>query len=795
MKNRIIPLFFAMLLLFLLPSCNETTDTDAVRSGVYAPSLTYALPDGWCFDSIPTLAYDASSDTITVDVHRDLAPLEDGFVPSEYTTATLQPDGTLLGIAGFPAYSASVAMPQSAFPSQLSGGLIQKTYALNGDTAVLETLYTPHAVDLRISLYDQNSSLLCSVSPADAFDYDLTRDIGAMEHGGEHFAVLDVTRLCRNDGVALLCVLTTEGMAAYTLEGQLAWTLTKGTPTAMVVITQTASTMYGGGEGSHDPDALLDTLLLLCEERGKQTLSVIDTVTGAYGDTVTLPATLTEQTYSVRMLAGVGYDLYVRNNRGLYGLTLKTVDGVMTADTTLLCDWAKSDIAPSDITALSVIDTDHLLLALHDADADFSTLSHYVYIKPEDVVQKEEIVLAKLCDVYNLQFAVRDFNRTSDTHRIVIRDYTDIADPETRKLRLDTDIAAGDIPDLYLFPGGQEGIFSNEAMLSSYENTGVFCDLTALLQEDASFAYDELLSVVTTPFQNDAGIQYRFPLSYSIRAYVGHASDFPDIPTVEEICAVLDDLPEGVTADRNYYALHRYLIDAALAASYDEARAVCTFDDGRMEALLTALAAWENAPMFPEDGAPLTELFKAGKLCLYRAALNTPIALKKLPMELGDGAVIIGTPNDDGTLCAELDVYAYLTVSAVSEYKIQAANFLSVYLSVNTNARADNKYFTQADIDAYFDKYADQTFIENGERSGVVHDRYASDYPGIHYKLSEDDCAAYEDFLASVTRRAYVNPAISDIFWEEYSAPGNKSIRDMLDVVQSRCEIYLSERN
>ncbi len=799
MTRRIYALMLTVITMCLLLSCSENREQAEERSGVFAPSHTYTLPDDWCFDALPALSYDTDTDTVTVDIHRDLAPLADGFVPSEYTTATLRSDGTLLGIAGFPAYTASVTAQKSEYPSQLPGGMMQNTYAFSNGAAVVEVLRTEHEVALLLTVYDKNAAPLFSVSPADAFDYDLSRDIGAAERGGAHFYVTDVKRLRRNDGVELSCVLTSEGLAAYTLDGQLAWTLTKGTPTATVVITQTASEMYSSGgtdSGSSDPDALLDTLLVLCEERGAQTLFVVDTTTGTYGDPVTLPASLTENVSGVRMLTGAGYDLYVQNSRGFFGLTFRTTNGVMGAEATLLCDWALSELAPSDIAALAVIDADHFLVSLYDtlADEDFSELYQYVYIRPQDVKHKDEIVLAKLYNDFNLQFAVREFNRNSDTHRIVIRDYTDISDPETRKLHLDTDIAAGDIPDLYLFPGGQEGIFSHEKMLSDYENTGVFCDLTALLKEDSDFAYDALLSVVTKPFQSAGDIQYRFPLSYTLYAYVGHVSDFPQIPTLEEMCAVLDRLPDGVCADRSYASLRRYLIDAALAASYDTVGGICSFDDGRREAVLTALAAWEHAPIFPESDAPLKDLFKDGRLCLYRTQLQSLNALKTLPMELGEDAVLIGAPNGEGTLCAELDVHAYLSVSAASEHKAAAADFLCAYFDVNSAAVPGNCYLTQADLDAYMAYYADQTFIENGDRSGVVHDRFAGEHPGFHYKLTADDRAAFAELLASISHRLYVNPAISDIFWEEYDARGSKSIGEMLAVVQSRCEIYLSER-
>ncbi len=782
------------LCLICCTSCTQDVPMTETRSLVYTKECDYALPNGWQVQSLPDLSYDAHTDTISVSVYRDLEPLDDGFVPSEYETATLSHDGTLLSLTGHPEYGTASAA-KSDYPPQLAGGIVQRVYPFNDRTVwddcavTVEHLYTEHDAELRLTLFDANANLLFSVCPADAFDYDLSRDIGAVTVGGDFFSVRDVLLVKRNDGTPIFCVLTTEGIVGYDTAGGILFTASNGNPTALIAIRTDANT---GERIQNDPNAHFDTVFVLDETRGKQSLSVLDTMTGVLGDTVTLPSALTETTVGLRMYTGAGYDLYVKNMRGLYGVTLSREDAGFTASATMLADWALCDLASSDIDALAVINEDHFLVAMGDslADENFSTLYRYAYVKPENVVPKQEIIVAKMTDDFNLQYAVRDFNKTSDTHKIVVRDYTEYPDADVRKRALDTDIASGKIPDIYIFPG-----YIEELQIIAYENTGLFCDLTSLLQTTADFPYAELLSHVTKPFQHTDGTQYRFPLAFNLTFTVGHASDFASTPTTEELLTFLESLPAARYATTRLSELRDLLIETALSESFDEERGTCSFDDGRLERVLTVYDALEEHMTYPDEDAPIEDLFKAGVLALYNLPILSAQMRKTLSMQLGEDAIILGAPNDTGDLIADMGVHTFFCVSSASEHPTEVVRFLRLYLAANTDGAPDNLPILEEDIDAFLRYYEDQTFIQNGDQSGVVYDRNAVGMPGFHYKLTKEDGDTFKALCNRVTKRCGVPSPVTELFYEEFYSRENKTYAEMLEIVQSRAEIYLTERN
>ena len=392
--------------LLLITSCNhkpvgvEPDNTN--RSAVFS-SEAIAMPEEWTVTNFPKLTYDGSS--LSVDVYREIDADNDGngWPDIEETSAYFSADGAFLSVGNNDITDTSAA----AFDARHDGRIVNTCSLNSGETLVYETLYTDYEVGCYVHLYDEKDAYITTFYPADAFGYELHRDVNSLS--GDVFTV---TTMLSVPGVgenvpARYGILTTEGFAVYDASGSLSFKLDDGST----------------------PSAVLDTdagLLYLSENRqGVQSLRQIDTAIGRLDKDITLPEELTAQTVessSTKLISGDGYDLYAYNGRGLYGVDF--VDAEFHTQSTLVIDWSLSNIAPSDIRALCMIDDQTAAIATKDAmdnTAD-TVLSMCRMIPADQVVPKTEIVLAKLTDDWTLQYAVRDFNRTSETHRIVIRD-------------------------------------------------------------------------------------------------------------------------------------------------------------------------------------------------------------------------------------------------------------------------------------------------------------------------------------------------------------------------------------
>jgi len=108
------------------------------------------------------------------------------------------------------------------------------------------------------------------------------------------------------------------------------------------------------------------------------------------------------------------------------------------------------------------------------------------------------------------------FNEEHDDCKIVIRDYSE-SDNSYEQFHLD--VASGDIPDIMCF-----GIIDDPIMLAE---KGMFTDLSVLMEQDSEVSREDLLDGVVDLVEMDEGI-YFLPTTFIIETLVGDKGDIGD---------------------------------------------------------------------------------------------------------------------------------------------------------------------------------------------------------------------------------------------------------------------------
>ncbi len=785
MKRLTLTLLTVSIASILLSSCNQTppepTQDDANRSTVFSTQIL-TLPDDWNVTNFPALTCDG--DTVSVEVWREIPEDNDGdgWPDREYEIAYFSIDGTLLSVGTADAENTEA---DEEFSPRRGGRIIDTAKLPSGETLVYETYFTDYEVGCYVHLYDKRDNYQHTVLPAETFGYELHRDINSMS--GEVFSVTKMLSVpgIGEDAPARYGILTTEGFAVYDDTGALSFKIDDG----------------------NTPSAILDTdagLLYLSENRqGTQILKQVDTTVGKLGAEITLPEELTAQTLgtsSTKLLAGAGYDLYAYNGRGLYGVNF--IDDALNTESVLVIDWAESNVAPSDIRTVCMIDDKTAAIVTQDMlDLDTgSVLSLHRMIPADEVVPKREIVIATLSEDWMLQFAVRDFNKSSETHRAVIRDYTQY-DDEQMKLTFDTDLAAGNVPDLILM-----GTNSNrfDTMMAMYERAGILADLTPLLQADEDFNYDGLLNYITKPYQY-YGAQYLFPIAPMQNLLYAHAEDFGEgggithdaFLSAMEACAA-----KGQAIGSKYSSPWNIVVSSAMHEQFDEKTAVCSFDDGVLSALAARAGAIplgnENLPTDIKEG----ELFRTGELrltsCNGFTSLYDYVTERK---SLGEDTVVIGYPTEDGVMTMGPDIiWAVMAITEVSDEKAACVDLLQILIDQKREKTYGGSFssagytFYREDIEEQLAGYEEKTIVVNGRSTKILDDEKAVGEPGVHIKITREDADAFLTLLDSIERRVDDNTPAASIFWNEYWADTSKPFDEVLKIVQSKMSIYLSEQ-
>lgn len=741
-------LFIGILVLFLCMavSCrDETVDNQDDRSTIFRGEVIdlrgqdVAEPSG--------MVSDGTNLCILVQSSSDV-----------YAPLTLDADGNHK--------TDSTLAPQRGLYNPYHGGArVSDTFYLDtGERITFETKYTETDADVWAVLR-QGSNVLFSVSPAADLGYDLHTDDPT---AGETFLIKDAVSLAAENGTAYV-LLTSEGLCAYRADGSLIWTQ-RGETGSDIVVCDTG-------------------LLLLSYDEAGQALYRISPADGArskipYPDeTADFCATGDNDA----LFTGGGHDLYATTIGGLYALDFTEDGDALTAHVTHIMDWLSSGILPGSVHNICMMDAETAFLVTDDLSGNGGghTLSRYTMIPKDELIQKEQVVLALFETRNSYQLPVFYFNRTCETHEIVIRDYS-MYDEDERVLTLNADIAAGDIPDIVIMPQYS----TIDTALSVYERSGLFCDLTPLMQSDADFRYDDLLSYVTTPYLLN-GTQYLFPLTPSFTCYVGDAAVFSGPVTVDEyldLCEETGGLPLA----------GKRLFSAAVDDHYDEPTATATFDDGTLEKQMT-----RSESMQDNTGSSLL----SGLYLPYTTVFSF---VEQTNVYGGyDRFTAVGYPNAERELCMGAVLSDFYAVTETCSAKDIAVDFLQSLMEDMTpiplsEMSREYQYVTipfgytyyRSDLLAQAEEFKGYTVVVQGSLYRLFEDDdpALANADGTHLKVTEGDAQALIELLDSVTRRVNDGAPVNRLFWETYFEMTDRPRSDMLDIAQSKISIYLAEQ-
>ena len=671
-----------------------------------------------------------------------------GFWLDFYKTYSFLPDGT--GILEEVPVPAVEPVQGNSFPADV------RTLE-NGETLFTEVVTDGERMTLYLSVRDDKGEPVFSIDLAGAFRFDYSR----VREGSDYFELLGAAV---SDGRYL--ALTTEGLCAFDVSGSLLWL----------------------DDTRKDPTAIAQTdagILYLYGNTPSQSLRFVDPATGELGETLELPEEAAgAQGDNSKFYMGGGHDLYAKNSLALWGIDLVVQeDGTVSCETVKVIDWVSSDLAPSELDEFC-IPNERTMTAVwsdmldHDADNQLLLLT---YVPPEEVVQKEIITLAKLSQDWSFQRAVTGFNRNSDTHRIVVTDYT-IYENDVKWMLFDAEMAAGNIPDILFY--AEDGTYKTDG----YIRAGVLTDLTPLIAEGFE---KELLGHVTKPYQDADGRQFVFPTSPTASPYMGLAGFFDGPITVEEALELALHPPEGyclLPSERDEFW---YILQGLFGDLTDFKNGTCDFDSGRFAEIYRQAAAMESVENREET--PLLRsknINGVGSWVQYR--------------EEGKYTVPVGYPNDAGLLYKGGYSSACLAITEKSPYKTQCIEFIERY--TYSKSEYSGTFYYAEDVYNSLEQYEGITVYLTPDGPKNVPDWWFDEtseaydparlvgITGESYKITRADADEFIAFLNSIDAMLQKDNELYDIYHAEIMNPDNRPPTEVAKAIQSRGSIYLAEQ-
>lgn len=574
------------------------------------------------------------------------------------------------------------------------------------------------------------------------------------------------------------------------------------------------------------------------EESGR-VFQEIDPATGKLtGDTVKIP----DSAYNFFPGDDV-YDIYYDYNGNIYGYKFDTD----TKDKVI--DWIECDINSNNLNSYSIL-PDGRVIAFensYDDQTQTNTMQLIVMTRVDaaSVVNKTVLTFACMYLDWNMRDAIVKFNRASNTHRIVVRDYSEYNtdDDYTAGIqKLNTEMLSGKLPDMI-------DINTYSMPIEQYAAKGFLTDLYELIDADADLSRESFVQPVLKALESADGKLYQLPNTFAVSTAIALdkvAGDYDtwNLAAVKDAMTKLADGASVFDVYRTKSDILQTCISRNIDAFVDWENGAAHFDSDEFKALLEFANSfpdtydWENADEEDQDSAQ--NRMNAGKQLMSSFYVSS---LEDILYQLTgyNGKVkFVGYPSEDGTSNHAFQIDGAIAISSTCADKTAAWNFMKQFLNEEYQSSYNIWSFpiNQAAFDAKLKEMMTEEYQtddngnvmkdDNGNPIRIPKVTYYTDGNGTMtgystgnggvavmqasadgsvemgengevnvYAMTQEQADEILGLINATTAVYGYDESIMNIITDE-AAPyfaGEKSLDDTVNMIQSRVNLYVAEQS
>ena len=528
-------------------------------------------------------------------------------------------------------------------------------------------------------------------------------------------------------------------------------------------------------------------------------MATYDIKTDTLGEATQLPESITWSGYSA-MTTGISTDIVYATSSGVFGLN------VGDAEPKQIMSFINSDLSTTYLNTIFMLDDEHFV-AFYGDDLDNGRTKGAFFTKknPEDIPDKSVLVLAGNYIGSDVRNRVVEFNKTSEQYRIVLKEYQSMATSEDYMAgyaQLNNDIISGNMPDILVYDGNLP--------VENYISKGLLADVGELIAKDEELSKVEYLQNVFDAYKVNDKLYHIIP-SFYVRTVIGKESLLGgrESWSFDELKEVLATMPEGTQAfgEMTRTSFLTTLMQYCGSDFVDASTGKCNFDSPDFIAMLEFANTlpeeinydyddsdywdnyWKNSQSQYREGRTLLMECYIGSVRDMNYSINgyfgADVTYVGFPTENGKGSVL-GANNNCFVLSAKsanLDgawefVRYYLTEDYQKTLDWGMPTIKSIFMEKAEEAMEKPYY-----LDENGDKVEyEETFELNGESIPLE-------------PMSKEQKDQLVEFIQTVDSVIYYNEDIQNIVEEETASyfAGQKSVNEVVQIIQSRAQIYVDE--
>lgn len=543
---------------------------------------------------------------------------------------------------------------------------------------------------------------------------------------------------------------------------------------------------------------------------GQEMLIPVDISMGTLGE----PAVIPNDAWNM-FSSGGDYDLYYTSGISLYGYDMAS------GEKEQILNWINCDVNGDNVSGITIKDDGSVSCYSNEWDSkteEYTLTSIKIEKVPYDSVpHKETLRFATLYMDYTLRDHIIDFNRSSDTCRIEVTDYSEFYEYDENGNNLvdgltvlQTEIMAGNVPDI---------IELGDLPYTQLAAKGILADIYPLIDADPELKREDFFPNVFSALELNGGL-YAACAGFSIRTLIGASSVVGDEPgwTFDDYYAALATMPEGCEGfdvGTTKADMLNTLLSIEMDRFVDWGTGECNFDSEEFIEILKFTDQfprtfdWENHEWTQQDDAYYR--ISQGQQMLMSSSVYSvgDLMYNNVGSYFGGKATFIGYPSSEGSgnILSMNNIYG---ISSSCEHKEEAWKLVRTFLTeeyqqeqwqLPTNMKVFEaelkeamtvQYETDMDGNAILDP-------ETGEKIPIAQGWLWNELTGEDipvYSLSQEDANAIKALVNTTTKYANYNDSVYEIVLEQAEAyfAGQKSAEEVARLIQSKANIYVNEQ-
>ncbi len=537
------------------------------------------------------------------------------------------------------------------------------------------------------------------------------------------------------------------------------------------------------------------TLLALhydVDDWSKMMATVYNPATNTVGETVNLPASFGWSGYQ-SLNAGVVSDLIYSTYNGVFSLNLGDTDGI------LKMDFINSDLNITNLMTIVELDENTFVGVFRENYDSELKAGLFTYVAPENIPDKGVLVLGGTYINNDIRQRVVEFNRNSETYRIVVKNYDQYntaEDYNAGTTQLNNDIITGQMPDILIASG---------LPVDNYIAKGLLADIGAMIAADPELSQVEYVQNVFDAYKVNGTLYHVIP-NFNISTVIGKTSIVGDrtswtMADMQALIKTLDPETEIISElTRSYF--FNMALQFCGSDFVDVETGKCEFNSPAFIELM------EFAKTLPEE---MSEDYYGEDYWMYyesRFRENRTILMQTgiysiqnmnytINGNFGEPVSFIGFPTAEGQ-GSYLSANESYVISSRSLYPEGAWEFVRYYL---TEEYQSERGWGLPTIKSLFMEQANEAtkrpYYLDADGNKVEYDDYfwMNGEEIILEPMSQEQVNEIVDFILSVDKINYYNQEVTNIINEDMEAfySGQKTAQDVAAIIQSRVQIYVEE--